>query len=86
MTTKVNRDEDPMSVAQSIGLPVERRLAGAYVQAWVWVDLASTPDASREDILLIARKQYEGRQLSMDLDGEIEIDPDAEVSLSYEGG
>lgn len=54
-----------------------RKLTGAYVQAWVWVqwDLFGVPT----DQLLrqTARDQHEE-------EGDVEIDEDAKVSRSYD--
>jgi len=54
------------------------RLRGAYVQAWVWVDLeADNEDWTDDEIVYEARLQLQRY-------GELEIDDGAEVSRSYE--
>jgi len=57
----------------------EGRLQGAYVQAWVWVDIDGTKEVSDEDFRTEAKELYAR-------EGLIEIDDSAEVSRSYEGG
>ncbi|KKM64889.1 hypothetical protein LCGC14_1496780 [marine sediment metagenome] len=65
---------------------MSEKLEGAYVQAWVWVEAAEfdpgpgPSDAEKEAAARDAAQQTHHR------DGELEIDDDAKVSLSYESG
>ena len=53
---------------------------GAYIQAWVWVDLDETQqDLTEDDIRGLARSKWAE-------DGECEIDENAAVSMSEENG
>ena len=63
-------------------MPTEKMVQGAYVQAWVWLGLChddGTPlrDSSitDEEIVNMARDEWA-------VDGELEIDAEAEVSRS----
>lgn len=64
-----------------LGRRMPFELAGAYVQAWVWVELDNERDAFITDTRIreIAQDDYVH-------DGDIEIDHDAKVSRSYVGG
>ncbi len=61
-------------------MPAGGDLQGAYVQAWVWVDL-NPVDGQIDDDTIRARARACWQE-----DGEIEIDDDAHVSRSYTDG
>jgi hypothetical protein len=61
-------------------MPAGNYLQGAYVQAWVWIDLR--PDQgqeSNEQLRRIAKNRWHR-------EGEVEIDDHAGVSRSYVDG
>ena len=60
---------------------MSEKLVGAYVQAWVWVDLDVEGDQepSLGEIRQLAQRTWSK-------DGEIEVDDTAAVSRSYEEG
>ena len=69
-----------------------KKLQGAYVQAWVYVDLrdyndlTSFPDPIGKDGELTDNTFRQMARLTFLEEGVIEIDDDARVSRSYEEG
>lgn len=71
----MDKQQNPTTTETSEEAP---RLAGAYVQAWVWVCLGpDQQDLTEDQIRTLARARWHR-------DGACEIDPDAVVSLSEE--
>lgn len=62
---------------------MSEKLQGAYVQAWVWVDAAEFDPSGLSDQEMEAAARNTARQMYQK-DGELEIDDNDKVSLSYE--
>jgi len=63
---------------------MSEKLQGAYVQAWVWVEAAEfDPGSGPSDQEKEAAARDAARQM-YHKDGELEIDDNDKVSLSYE--